>query len=100
MRRGALITAVATASSSLGLTNQPCLTAGPLDAFNGENARNFLHELEQTQALFSEATELTGHLEAHAGARQVALDAADAEVEALHSRLSEADAMVASKIPF
>lgn len=67
--------------------------------FNGDDARHFLREIEHTRSLYSAATKLTGHLESCAGAQQIVLDAAEAEVTALRDQLSKADARVAGKIP-
>lgn len=66
--------------------------------YNGEDARNFLRELEHTRSLYSKATELTGHFETRVEAQQIALDVTDAEFATLRTRLSKADAVVASKI--
>jgi hypothetical protein len=70
------------------------------DSYNGDDARRFLRERNETRDLYSEATREVGWLENCLEAIQAAPSAAEGETSAAWALLADADARVTGQFLF
>lgn len=73
-------------------------STGSANSYNGDDARHFLHQWNETCNLYSGTTREIGRLELCLDATQAALLAAKGETSAIRTMPANADARVVGKI--